>query len=157
MTRTKKYAARMSVSPDVMRENVRSAQRRIICDMNHEALQRLLDDVKRGTLDTHAASDRILEALRAAPFEDLGFARVDTHREVRQGFPEVILGMGKTPAQIAAIAGRIVAHGQTLLVTRASREAFDAVHTVAPSCEYHEEARVITLKQAAAPKGLGTV
>jgi NCAIR mutase (PurE)-related protein len=125
--------------------------------MNHEALQRLLDDVKRGTLDTRDASERILEALRAAPFEDLGFARVDTHREVRQGFPEVILGVGKTPAQIAAIAGRIVAHGQTLLVTRATREAFDAVHDVAPSCEYHEQARVITLKQAAAPKGVGTV
>jgi len=118
--------------------------------MNHEALQRLLDDVKRGTLETRDASERILEALRAAPFEDLGFARVDTHREVRQGFPEVILGVGKTPAQIAAIAGRIVARGQTLLVTRATREAFDAVRTVAPSCEYHEQARVITLKQAAA-------
>ena len=125
--------------------------------MNHEALQRLLEDVKRGTLDTRDASERILEALRAAPFEDLGFARVDTHREVRQGFPEVIFGLGKTPAQIAAIAGRIVARGQTLLVTRAAREAFDAVRAVAPSCEYHEQARVITLQQAAAPKGVGTV
>jgi NCAIR mutase (PurE)-related protein len=125
--------------------------------MNHEALQRLLDDVKRGRLETRDASERILEALRAAPFEDLGFARVDTHREVRQGFPEVILGVGKTPAQIAAIAGRIVARGQTLLVTRATREAFDAVHTVAPLCEYHEQARIIALKQAEAPKGVGTV
>jgi NCAIR mutase (PurE)-related protein len=104
--------------------------------MNHEALQRLLDDVKGGTLDTRDASERILEALRAAPFEDLGFARVDTHREVRQGFPEVILGVGKTPAQIAGIADRIVARGQTLLVTRATREAFDAVRTVAP-CSSH--------------------
>ena len=125
--------------------------------MNHEALQRLLDDVKGGTLDTRDASERILEALRAAPFEDLGFARVDTHREVRQGFPEVILGVGKTPAQIAGIAGRIVARGQTLLVTRATREAFDAVRAVAPACEYHEQARVITLRQAAAARGVGTV
>src|SRR4026208_2077389 len=133
MTRTKKYVARMSVSPVVMREMLRSAQRRIICDMNHEALQQLLDDVKGGTLDTRDASERILEALRAAPFEDLGFARVDTHREVRQGFPEVILGVGKTPAQRAAIAERIVARGQTLLVTRATVEAFEAVRTVAPA------------------------
>jgi NCAIR mutase (PurE)-related protein len=125
--------------------------------MNHEALQRLLDDVKRGTLDTRAASERILEALRAAPFEDLGFARVDTHREVRQGFPEVILGVGKTPAQIAAIAERIVARGQTLLVTRATVDAFDAVRTIAPASEYHDQARIITLRQAGAPKGVGTV
>jgi NCAIR mutase (PurE)-related protein len=125
--------------------------------MTHEDLQRLLNDVKHGALETQHASERILEALRAAPFEDLGFARVDTHREVRQGFPEVILGLGKTPAQIAAIAERIVGRGQTLLVTRATREAFDAVHTVAAKSEYHEQARIITLKQAAAPKGVGTV
>ena len=74
--------------------------------MNHDDLQRLLDDVKRGALETRHASERILQALRAAPFEDLGFARVDTHREVRQGFPEVILGVGKAPGQIAAIADR---------------------------------------------------
>ena len=55
--------------------------------MNHEDLQRLLTDVKGGALETQHAAERILEALRAAPFEDLGFARVDTHREVRQGFP----------------------------------------------------------------------
>jgi NCAIR mutase (PurE)-related protein len=125
--------------------------------MNHADLERLLDDVRRGALETGPASERILEALRAAPFEDLGFARVDTHREIRQGFPEVILGVGKTPEQIAAIAGRIVARGQTLLVTRATREAFDAVHTIAPGCQYHEQARVITLKQSAAPTGVGTV
>jgi NCAIR mutase (PurE)-related protein len=125
--------------------------------MNHDNLQRLLDDVKRGALDTRHASEQILQALRAAPFEDLGFARIDTHREVRQGFPEVVLGLGKTPAQIAAIAGRIVARGQTLLVTRASREAFDAVCQTAPAAEYHEEARVITLKLATAPRGAGTV
>ena len=125
--------------------------------MTHDDLQRLLDDVKRGTLDSKQASERILEALRAAPFEDLGFARVDTHREVRQGFPEVILGVGKTPSQIAAIAERIVARGQTLLVTRATREAFDAVRTIAPDSEYHDQARIITLKQSAAPAGVGTV
>ncbi len=125
--------------------------------MNHEDLQRLLDDVKHGALETQHAAERILEALRAAPFEDLGFARVDTHREVRQGFPEVILGLGKTPAQIAAIAERIISRGQTLLVTRASREAFDALHTIAPQATFHDAARVITLSQAQAPQGRGTV
>jgi NCAIR mutase (PurE)-related protein len=125
--------------------------------MNHDDLRRLLDDVRHGALETHHASERILAALRAAPFEDLGFARVDTHREVRQGFPEVILGIGKSPAQLAAIAERIVARGQTLLVTRATREAFDAVRAVAPGCEYHEQARIITLRQAPPPAGVGTV
>ena len=125
--------------------------------MNHDDLQRLLDDVKCGAIETRHASERILQALRAAPFEDLGFARVDTHRAVRQGFPEVILGLGKTPAQITAIAERIVARGQTLLVTRASRDAFDAVRTMAPAAEYHEHARVITLRQSAPPTGAGTV
>jgi NCAIR mutase (PurE)-related protein len=125
--------------------------------MNHEDLQRLLDDVKHGALETQHASERILEALRAAPFEDLGFARVDTHREVRQGFPEVILGLGKTPAQIAAIAERIVGRGQTLLVTRATREVFDAVHAMTSKAEYHEQAQIVTVKQAAAPTGVGTV
>jgi len=87
--------------------------------MTISELRQLLDRVRDGALDPGAASDRILEMLRAAPFEDLGFARVDHDRAVRQGFPEVILGIGKTPAQIAAIAERIVSRGHALLVTRA--------------------------------------
>ena len=100
--------------------------------MTESDLRQMLDEVRAGTLDADAAAARIREAFAAAPFEDLGFARVDTHRHHRQGFPEVILGLGKTPAQIAAIAERIVAHGQSLLVTRASKEAWDAVRAVVP-------------------------
>ena len=73
--------------------------------MNLTELQRLLDDVRNGAMETSDASSRILKALRAAPLDDLGYARVDTHRHLRQGFPEVVFGVGKTPAQIAAIAG----------------------------------------------------
>src|ERR1043166_884232 len=102
-------------------------------------LQRLLDAVRDGTVDSADAAGRIASAMRAAPFEDLGFARVDTHRELRQGFPEVILGLGKTPAQIAAIAARIVGHGRPLLVTRAQPEAFEAVREVAPAAKRSEE------------------
>ena len=90
-------------------------------------------------------------------FDDLGFARVDIDRARRNGFPEVILGVGKTPAQIAAIAGRLVAHGQALLVTRTTREAFDAVREVVPGATFHETARAITLKQGEIPPGKGTV
>jgi NCAIR mutase (PurE)-related protein len=125
--------------------------------MNAADLARLLADVQRGQVDAADASDRILHALRAAPFEDLGFARVDTHRELRQGFPEVILGVGKTPAQIAAIAERLVGRGQALLVTRATPDAFDAVRAVAPDVVYHADARAITLRQGEIPRGHGVI
>jgi NCAIR mutase (PurE)-related protein len=125
--------------------------------MTESDLRQMLDAVRTGTLDADAAATRIREALAAAPFEDLGFARVDTHRHHRQGFPEVILGLGKTPSQIAAIAERIVANGHSLLVTRASKEASDAVRALVPKATYHEEARAITLKQADIPAGIGTV
>ena len=125
--------------------------------MNSSELQDLLDRVRRGDLDPSTASTRILSALRAVPFEDLGFARVDTHRELRQGFPEVILGIGKTPSQIAAIAEKIVAAGQALLVTRADVEAYDAVRARVPGVTYHATARAITLAQGDVPTGKGTI
>lgn len=120
-------------------------------------LQELLDRVRDGSLDRAAAANQILAALRAAPFEDLGFARLDTHREIRQGFPEVILGIGKTPAQISAIAERIIARGEPLLVTRAEPAAYDAVAAIAPAAVYHAEARAITLSQGKIARGRGTV
>ncbi len=125
--------------------------------MTSVELQKLLDSVRAGAIDPATASGRIVEAMRAAPFEDLGFARVDTHRELRQGFPEVILGIGKTPAQIAAIASRIVARGHPLLVTRAQPDAYDAVREVVPDATYHVEARAITLVQGEIPRGRGTI
>ena len=72
--------------------------------MTETDLARLIEEVRTGALDADAASARIREAIAAAPFDDLGFARVDIHRTFRQGFPEVILGLGKTPDQIAGIA-----------------------------------------------------
>jgi NCAIR mutase (PurE)-related protein len=120
-------------------------------------LQRLLESVRAGTVDSAAAAERIAIAMQQAPFEDLGFARVDTHRELRQGFPEVILGLGKTPTQIAAIAARIIERGQPLLVTRAGSDAFDAVRQVAPTATYHEQARAITLARGDVCRGKGTI
>jgi NCAIR mutase (PurE)-related protein len=125
--------------------------------MTAPELQDLLDRVRRGDVDPSAAAGLVLTALRAAPFEDLGFARVDTHRAVRQGFPEVILGLGKTPAQIAAIAEKLVARGQALLVTRADAAVFDAVRAKVPGAAYHETARAITLTQGHVPDGKGTI
>ena len=124
---------------------------------SNKQLQDLLDQVAAGTLDPAAAKERLIGVLRAQPYEDLGFARVDHHRSVRQGFPEVILGLGKTPAQIAAIAAEIVARGSTLLVTRASAAAYEAVRTRVPSASYQAEAGLITLRQQDITPGKGTI
>src|SRR6266853_6250070 len=112
---------------------------------SNKLLKDLLDRVASGAADPAEALQQLVDAFRTQPFEDLGFARVDHHRSIRQGFPEVILGLGKTPEQIAAIAGHIVSRGSTLLVTRASRAAYDAVHAGVPGAEYHETASIITL------------
>jgi NCAIR mutase (PurE)-related protein len=125
--------------------------------MTESELQDVLHRVREGGLDPSAAAARILTVMRAAPFVDLGFARVDTHREIRQGFPEVVLGLGKTPAQIAAIAEKIAARGQTLLVTRVDPAAYDAVRTRVPGAEYHPDARAITFAQGRAVAGQGTI
>ena len=125
--------------------------------MTEPELQRLLEAVSAGTIAAGTAASQILDALRAAPFDDLGFARVDHHRHLRQGFPEVVLGLGKTPAQISGIAERIVSAGHPLLITRTTLEAFDAVRDVVPGVTFHGEARAITLSQGEIPRGHGTV
>ena len=124
---------------------------------SNKQLQDLLDQVAAGTIHPTTAKDRLLGVLRAQPYEDLGFARVDHHRSVRQGFPEVILGLGKTPDQIAAIAAGIVARGSTLLVTRASRAAADAVRATLPDAIYHADAGLLTLRQQDVTAGKGTI
>jgi NCAIR mutase (PurE)-related protein len=124
---------------------------------SNKQLQELLDQVAAGTLDTAAAREQLIAVMRAQPYEDLGFARVDHHRSVRQGFPEVILGLGKTPAQIAAIAAEIVARGSTLLVTRASAAAYEAVRAKVPAASYYADAGLITLRQQDITAGKGTI
>jgi NCAIR mutase (PurE)-related protein len=117
----------------------------------------MLDRVASGTVDRADAERDLMEALRARPFEDLGFARVDHHRATRQGFPEVVLGLGKTPAQIAGIAAEIVKRGSTLLVTRANAEAFAAVRRAVPNATYHADAGIIALRQQDVSPGKGTI
>jgi len=125
--------------------------------MNRLLLRSLLDQVQSGALAPESAHDQLLQYLRHSPYENLEFARVDHHRSVRQGFPEVVYGAGKTPEQIAAISERIVAAGHNLLVTRTTREAFDAVQRRVPGASFHELARTITLRTAALPAGRGTI
>jgi pyridinium-3,5-biscarboxylic acid mononucleotide synthase len=124
---------------------------------SNRELQELLDRVARGEVDVVTAKERLLETLRAQPYEDLGVARVDHHRSLRQGFPEVVLGLGKTPAQVAAIAAAIVARGSTLLVTRASELSYDAVRAMVPGATYYADAALITFRQQDVTPGKGTI
>jgi len=124
--------------------------------MSPDELRILLDEVRDGGRSADDAHRALLAALRAEPLSDLGFAKVDHHRATRQGFPEVILGLGKSPAQIAAIAAAIVHRGHPLLVTRADRAAWQAVEACIPGAEYHEVARAITLRREV-PRGKGTI
>src|SRR3989338_8328667 len=82
-------------------------------------------------------------------YEDLGFAKVDHHRHLRKGFPEVIYCEGKTPLQIAKIAKSIADKGQNVLATRADRKAYLAVNKVLKKAKYHEAARIVTVKKKA--------
>ena len=124
---------------------------------SNKQLQDLFDQVARGDLDPDRARERMIEALREHPFEDLGFARIDHHRSIRQGFPEVILGLGKTPAQIAEIAAAIVQRGSTLLVTRASEAASEAVRACVPGATYYADAAIITFRQQDIMPGKGNI
>jgi NCAIR mutase (PurE)-related protein len=125
--------------------------------MKMPPLRALFERVRAGSLSVDDAEQQSLELLRGLPFEDLGFARIDHHRALRQGFPEVVLGLGKTPAQIAAIAQRIAERGHSLLVTRTDDRAFAAVTAVLPEARFHEDARAITLAKQDTVPGKGVI
>ena len=107
--------------------------------MRRERVRDLLASVAAGKLPVEGA----LDALAVEPTESLGFATIDHHRALRQGFPEVIYGAGKTPEQIVAIAERIAAQGDGVLATRLSDEAADAVMQALPGAEYNATARTV--------------
>ncbi|MGA8729765.1 MAG: nickel pincer cofactor biosynthesis protein LarB [Terracidiphilus sp.] len=121
--------------------------------MDRHQIEALLNGVRQG----HASVEEALDRLRDLPFEDLGFAKLDHHRALRTGMPEVIFAAGKTSSQVAQIFSHMARAGGNVLATRASREAYDAVAVVEPRAEYHETARAITLSQATAAPGNGTV
>lgn len=121
--------------------------------MTEEQVRQILADLKRGAL----SDDQALERLRHLPFEDLGFANVDHHRTLRQGFPEVIFGAGKAPDHVAGIVGSMLAGQHNILVTRANREQYERVREVEPSAEFHDAARVIVVRRDETIRGKGTV
>lgn len=121
--------------------------------MDQQAIRRLLDQVRKGTL----SPDDAVGKLRHLPFEDLGFANVDHHRSLRAGFPEVVFGQGKTPAQVAAIFSRLARHEKNVLVTRASEKQFQAVRRKVRAAQYRPLARAITLERDRGKHGKGTI
>ena len=109
--------------------------------MDARAVKRLLAQVKAGKLGVEAAAER----LTTLPYEDLGFAKPDHHRSLRKGFPEVVLGEGKTPEQVLAIARRLGKQSPRLLITRAGEETYQKVKEAFPGAIYNTEARAIVL------------
>ncbi len=110
--------------------------------MNSQALRRLFDQVRKKRL----SPDDAVERLRHLPFEDLGFAKLDHHRALRQGMPEVIFAQGKTPRQVAKIFTHLAAHGGNVLATRANEEQYAEVAAAAPRAEFRPLARAIALQ-----------
>ena len=122
--------------------------------MNADRLRTLLADVANGKVEIEEA----LTEVRHLPFEDLGFARVDHHRSLRTGVPEVIYGEGKTVEQILAIAKRLVANEQNVLVTRLSEESATELQREIPEMQYDPVARLArVIRKPATPKAVGTV
>jgi NCAIR mutase (PurE)-related protein len=107
--------------------------------MNEAQLRALMEQVRTGAVDVDAALTR----LRHMPFEDLGFAKVDHHRALRHGMPEVIFAMGKTPEQVAAIGGRLLQNAPKVLITRADPATADYVVARLPGAEYFPASRAI--------------
>lgn len=110
--------------------------------MERDRLRELLRRVRAGKL----SPDHALEQLQLDPFSDLGFAKVDLHRAVRRGFPEVVYGPGKSPEQLVAIVGELRKSGQTVLVTRVAPDVAATVQARAPGLEYHAPARALVAR-----------
>lgn len=108
----------------------------------------MLEDVQRGVISVEES----LERLRRLPFEDLGYARLDHHRALRQGFPEVVFGQGKTAGQIAEIVSRLAEQSDTVLVTRVDADAAEVVVPLVPGSVYHERARAIVVDRRTQPE-----
>jgi pyridinium-3,5-biscarboxylic acid mononucleotide synthase len=113
----------------------------------------LLERFRKGRLSL----DRVLQAFQAAPVADLGFAQVDTHRGLRKGFPEVIFGLGKTPEQVTAIAGKILDREQRVLITRSTPEHARALRKKFRHAVHHEPARCITIESKPLAKRPGVI
>lgn len=111
--------------------------------MNTDALRKLLEEVKNGGTSV----DNALSELKLLPFEDLGFAKIDHHRNLRNGYPEVIYCQGKTVEQIKAIVARLMEKDNNIMATRAGREVYEGISELTGDAVYYETARIVVVKK----------
>jgi NCAIR mutase (PurE)-related protein len=111
--------------------------------MDKKKIEQLLDAFKNGRID----SEKLLDELKVLPYEDMGFAKVDHHRELRVGYPEVIYCEGKTLEQVNGIVSNMLERGSNVLATRATKEMYNSVKKIHPDAEYFDVARIIRCMQ----------
>jgi NCAIR mutase (PurE)-related protein len=111
--------------------------------LDREKIAELLEKVKTGEIEVTEA----LRTLKSLPYEDLGFAKIDTHRDLRKGFPEVVLCTGKTLEQITKIVERLSAGSELIMATKASKEVYEAIRNMRPEAVYHEKAQIVLIGQ----------
>ncbi len=117
--------------------------------MEKKKIKKLLQDVKAGKIEI----DQALRSLRSFPYEDLGFAKIDTHRDLRTGFPEVILCKGKTKEQITKIVEKLSSKNQFIMATKAEKEVYQAIRKVRKNAVYYETAKIVLAGQRKRKRG----
>lgn len=121
--------------------------------MDREKIRKLLEDVKAGKIEINHA----LRVLRNLPYEDLGFTKIDTHRDLRKGFPEVILCEGKTIEQITKIVERLSSDNGFIMATKANKEVYEAIRGIRGDSIYHETARIVLIGQREVDTSKGAI
>ena len=124
-----------------------------IAPLTEKQIRKLLASVRAGKMDLA----RAVEKLRQLPYEDLGFAKIDHHRTLRQGFPEAILAGGKTPAQVATLVRHMLRSESNILITRASPEVYRRVRRLTRRAAYHPLSGMISIQRDHAIYGKGTI
>ena len=109
--------------------------------MNSSELEKILGEIRAGNMSVEEA----MEKLRDFPYTDLGFARIDNHRELRTGYPEIVYCAGKTPEQVRAIFKAMERHNNNIIGTKAGKEMFDYISPSFPEAVYYETARIISI------------
>ena len=121
--------------------------------MTAEEIAKMLEQVRRGRLSVEDA----VEHLRNLPYEDLGYAKIDHHRALRQGFPEVIFARGKTPAQVEEVVRRMLSKRHNILITRGDEELYERIRKLDRRAEYHALSGAIAIRVERKIRGKGTV
>ncbi|MGH9328074.1 MAG: nickel pincer cofactor biosynthesis protein LarB [Terriglobia bacterium] len=121
--------------------------------MNDEQITKMLQQVRQGKLSVKAAVER----LRDLPYEDLGYAKIDHHRPLRQGFPEVIFGRGKRPEHVEGVVRRMLPRKHNILITRGDEPLFQRIRKIAPKAEFHPLSGAIAVRVDRKMRGKGNI